>query len=191
MTRSAALALFLLLVPGGGASALLAQDARASSASAVPQEPEVVEVSFRGNDEYSASELDRAILTEATTCRSFLFIFPLPLCPLTDVGFAHRRHYLDEDELPQDRLRLLVFYRQRGYRDAQVDTAVIREDHSARIVFEITENEPTIIRSFEVQGVDSLLTPKRQSELLDIGAGDRLNLAKLALGEGRLTDEIR
>lgn len=191
MTRSAALALFLLLVPGGGASPLLAQEARDSGASAVPREPEVVEVSFRGNDAFSASELDHAILTEATTCRSFLFVFPLPLCPLTDVGFAHRRHYLDEDELPQDRLRLLVFYRQRGYRDAQVDTTVIREDHSARIVFEITENEPTIIRTFEVQGADSLITPERQSELLDIGAGDRLNLAELALGEGRLTEEIR
>lgn len=170
---------------------MLAQQARAPETSGVPPEPEVVEVSFRGNDEYSSSQLDQAILTEATTCRSFLFIFPLPLCPLTDVGFAHRRHYLDEDELPQDRLRLLVYYRQRGYRDAQVDTTVIREDHTARIIFDITENEPTIIRSFQAQGADSLLTPERQAELLDIGEGDPLNLAKLALGEGRLTDALR
>jgi len=189
--RSAALALLLLLLPGSGPPAALAQQARAPDASGLSREPEVVEISFRGNDAYPASKLDQAILTEATTCRSFLFIFPLPLCPLTDVGFAHRRHYLDEDELPQDRLRLLVFYRQRGYRDARVDTTVVREDHTARIIFEITEGQPTVIRTFEAQGADSLLTPESQADLLDIGEGDPLNLAKLALGEGRLTDELR
>jgi outer membrane protein insertion porin family/translocation and assembly module TamA len=190
VNRPAALALFLLLLCGSGPATAVAQQTRVP-ATPSPAEPEVVEITFRGNERFSDKQLDRAILTEATTCRSFLFIFPLPLCPLTDVGFAHRRHYLDEDELPQDRLRLVVYYRQRGYREAEVDTTVLREDHQARIVFDITENEPTLIRSFEVTGADSLLSPAQQAELLDIGTGDPLNLAELALGEGRLTDELR
>lgn len=169
---------------------LAASGLRTAGAQPVP-EPEVVDITFRGNESIPADELDAAILTEETTCRSFLFYFPLPLCPLTDASFAHQRQYLDEEELPLDRLRLQLFYRQRGYRQAEVSDSVAREDGKARVVFTIREHEVTTIRRFEVQGADSLVAPERQRELLGIGEGDPLDLATLALGEGRLTEALR
>lgn len=181
--------------PSLGFAALLALVCSAGApTSTVAQEldePELVEISFRGNRAISAAELDAAILTEPTTCRSFLFYFPLPLCPLTDFGVAHRRRYLDEDELQRDRLRAQIYYRQRGYRDATVDLGVERENGQARVAFTIEEGEPTTIGALEVTGADSVVGPERRAELLRIGEGDPLNLAALALGEGRLTDELR
>ena len=182
MSRSAAFALFALLAAGSGHQPAAAQELG---------EPEVVEITFDGNRAMPSGKLDEAILTEATTCRAFLFYFPLPLCPLTDLGIAHRRQYLDEDELSQDRLRLLLYYRQRGYRQAQVDQEVEREDGKARVRFTIEEHDPTIIRRFELSGADDLLDPERQLDLLGVREGDPLNLAAFALGEGRLIEELR
>ena len=45
-------------------------------------DPEVVEIQFVGNAAFSDRDLQNAILTEPTRCRMFLFVFPLPLCPL-------------------------------------------------------------------------------------------------------------
>lgn len=154
-------------------------------------ELEVVEIGFEGNERIAAEELRTAILTASTSCRSFLFKFPFPLCPLTDVGFAHRRRYLEPGELPKDLLRLHVFYRQRGFRQATVDTLVEREGGTASITFRIAEGEPTLVRSLEVEGGTDLVPADRQRALLGIAQGDPLNLARLTLGEGRLTDALR
>ncbi|MEE8560642.1 MAG: hypothetical protein V3S91_01570, partial [Gemmatimonadota bacterium] len=76
-----------------------------------PPERELVGLTFQGNEAFSDKELGAAIVNKATTCKTFLFKFPLPLCPLTDWGIAHNRRYLSEKELPLDVLRLRVFYR--------------------------------------------------------------------------------
>ena len=182
MIRPVALGLFALLAVWSGPVPGSAQELG---------EPEVVEISFRGNQAIPAAALEQAILTEATTCRAFLFYFPLPLCPLTDLGFAHRRQYLDEEELPLDRLRLQLYYRQRGYRQAEVEQEVELENDKARVSFTIREHEPTIIRSLTIEGADELLPRERQLALLDLREGDPLDLAAFALGEGRLTEEFR
>ncbi|MEE8487506.1 MAG: POTRA domain-containing protein, partial [Gemmatimonadota bacterium] len=134
-------------------------------------EPEVVEIAFSGIERFSEGELTRAILTEATSCRTFAFVFPLPFCPLTDWGFAHSRKYLTQDELPLDMLRLQLFYRQRGFREATVDTVVERENGKARITFLVDEGDPTVIRVFDVAGTENILSSGRVAELLNIGAG--------------------
>jgi len=154
-------------------------------------EPEVVEITFRGIEQFSKQELSQAILSEATSCRTFAFYFPLPLCPLTDWGFVHRREYLVTQELESDVVRLLVFYRQRGYREATVDAVVDRENGKARITFLVDEGDPTIIRAFDVVGTEDILSVGRQAELLGIGEGTPLDLSRLAIGEGRLTEELR
>jgi len=154
-------------------------------------EPEVVEITFEGLETFSERELTRAILTEATSCRTFAFVFPLPFCPLTDWGFAHSRKYLTENELPLDMLRLQLFYRQRGFREATLDTVVVRAGGKARITFLINEGDPTVIRQFEVVGTEGKVSPSRQAELLDVGVGTPLDLSRLAVGEGRLTEELR
>ena len=154
-------------------------------------EPEVVEITFEGIERFSEAELSRAILTEATRCRTFAFVFPLPFCLLTDWGIAHSRRYLTEGELPLDMLRVQLFYRQRGYREATVDTAVARENGKARIKFIVHEGDPTVIREFSVVGTEGILSPERQAELVGIGAGAPLDLSLLTIGEGRLTEALR
>ena len=50
------------------------------------QAPEVTNVRFVGNETFPSDSLERAIATRETSCRSWVFYFPIPLCPL-GVGF--------------------------------------------------------------------------------------------------------
>lgn len=154
-------------------------------------DPEVTEISFEGNTAFSDADLRNAILTSATHCRTFLFIFPIPLCPLTDWGMAHIREYLDDGELPRDVLRLRLFYRQRGFRAATVDTSVVRQDDRVRIAFDIVEGDPTFIRELEVVGAEDLVDSTTIASDLNMQVGDRLDLVALGDGERRLAERLR
>lgn len=154
-------------------------------------DPEVVSVTFAGNEAFKDSDLQDAILTRPTRCRTFLFKFPLPLCPLTDWGVAHVREYLDEGELPLDVLRLRLFYRQRGYRSARVDSAVVRENGKVRIRFDVDEREPTRITSLSITGAELHLDSATIHGSVGVGVGDPLDLVALADGERRIAERLR
>lgn len=154
-------------------------------------DPEVTAISFEGNTAFPDKDLRNAILTSATHCRTFLFYFPIPLCPLTDWGVAHIREYLDEGELPRDVLRLRLYYRQRGFRAATVDTSVVRRDDQVRIQFDISEGEPTLVRTLDVVGAESLLDSATIASDLTLAVGDRLDLVVLGEGERRLAERLR
>lgn len=157
----------------------------------VVADPEVTEIRFTGNEAFSDGELRNAILTESTRCRTFLLVFPIPLCPLTDWGVAHTREYLDEGELPLDLLRLKLYYRQRGFRQAQVDTTVVREREKVRIEFTIEEREPTRIAELDILGAEELVDRARAREDLRIVEGDALDLVALGEGERRIAERLR
>jgi outer membrane protein assembly factor BamA len=118
-------------------------------------------------------------------------VFPFPFCPLTNWGFAHRREYLDERELPRDVLRLSLFYRQRGYRDVAVDTVVQRGDAEATVTFEIQENDPTTVGSFEVLGTEGVLDSAEVWSRIPMRVGDPLNLLVLSQGEQALVQRLQ
>lgn len=155
------------------------------------EDPEVAKITFTGNEAFSEEDLESAILTAATHCRTFLFVFPLPLCPLTDWGVAHIREYLDDGELPLDVLRLRLYYRQRGFRAATVDTTIVRQGERVRIQFDVVEGEPTRIRTLEVVGGEDLLDSAAVGEALPLTVGDRLDLVALGEGERRLAERLR
>ena len=154
-------------------------------------DPEVVKITFEGNEAFPNGDLGSAILTSATHCRTFLFIFPLPLCPLTDWGVAHIREYLDDGELPLDVLRLRLYYRQRGFRAATVDTTVTRDESRVSIQFDVVEGEPTRIRTLEVVGGGDLLDSAAVAEDLPLRVGDPLDLVALGEGERGLAERLR
>ena len=154
-------------------------------------DPEVRTITFQGNTAFSDGDLEDAILTAATRCRTFLFVFPLPLCPLTDWGVAHIREYLDEGELPLDVLRLRLYYRQRGFRAATVDTTVARDENRVHIQFEVVEGEPTRIRNLEVVGGEDLLDSAAVAEDLSLSVGDPLDLVARGEGERALAERLR
>lgn len=141
------------------------------------QGPEVEEVRFEGNRSFPSDSLARAIATRETACRSNWF-YLLPLCPL-GVDFALSRSTLRARDLPRDRARLVLWYRQRGFQDVQVDTAVVEGDATrARVMFRIEEGQPIIADSIEYTGVE----PFVEGGLLDdlpFARGDRLSTIAL------------
>mgnify|MGYP006202615421 CR=1 FL=1 len=132
---------------------------------------------FVGNETFPEDSLKRAIATRETECRSALLrVFP-PLCPL-GVGFALSRSQLRERDLPRDRARLILYYRQRGFRDVQVDSpTVVRTPTHAEVTFRVSEGRPVLARTIAYEGVDSL-----NGDLLadlPIREGDRLSVLAL------------
>lgn len=177
----------------GGALPLLV--ALLSTLAAVPlggqsEDREVVSLSFQGNRAFSDAELAAAIATEETRCRSFLFQL-LPICPLTNWGFAHHRAYLDEAELPADLLRLRIFYRQRGYRAVAVDTAVTRLDGRVGVAFLIEEGEPVRVDSLRLVGLEAALDTARLRQDFPLAPGDPFDRIRLNAGKQLIRERLQ
>lgn len=156
-----------------------------------PPERELVGLTFEGNEAFSDKELGAAIVNKATTCKTFLFKFPLPLCPLTDWGIAHNRRYLSEKELPLDVLRLRVFYRQRGYRQVAVDTVVDRSNGVVRVQFVIEENDPTRVVSLRIEGLSGLPDSAALASRLSLKEGDPFDILTLQRGTQGIENQLR
>ncbi|MSR35387.1 MAG: hypothetical protein EXR95_01915 [Gemmatimonadetes bacterium] len=118
--------------------------------------PEIKEIRITGNRTFSTDSLKRAIVNRETECRSIFLEYVVPLCPLR-VDFADTRHYLRAEELPRDAIRLRLYYWQRGYRQAQVDTAtLVTGPDAVELSFAITEGLPVLVDSIAVVGADSM-----------------------------------
>jgi outer membrane protein insertion porin family len=167
-------------------SPLLADNLAGQTAS----DPEVSRISFVGNEAFSRKQLAAAIATEATSCKTFLLQI-IPVCPLTNWGFAHNRRYLIPSDLPLDVLRLRVFYRRRGYREVEVDTVVDRSNGYVAIEFQITEGPPTIVRSLKIVGDwGTLNRPKIRRELPQ-QVDEPFNLIALDEAERMIVQRLR
>lgn len=139
--------------------------------------PEVRDLDLNGVRGVSRRDLARSIATSESECRSLLW---LPFCLVSRSPTLWQRKYLDREEFRRDVLRILVFYWKRGYREAQVDTSVVRlGENRVRIVFDIREGPPTVIASLRVQYDSTLLDEKRVRKLSILRAGDPLNLVVL------------
>jgi outer membrane protein assembly factor BamA len=107
---------------------------------------EVFRLVFEGNHAFSDADLAKTIVTAPSAwARRYLYL------PFTV------KHCLDRAELPNDRARLIIFYRRRGYPKVTVDTAVKELAPGAvEVKFTINEGPPMILRSFLVRGLDSV-----------------------------------
>jgi len=107
---------------------------------------EVRGLDFIGNHEFTDAELANAIVTTPSAwARRYL-----------DLPFSARR-CLDEQEFANDRLRLILFYRRRGFPAVTVDTGRIAAGRSGiRVEFKIHEGRATVLRSLVIKGLDSL-----------------------------------
>jgi outer membrane protein assembly factor BamA len=139
--------------------------------------PEVRDLDLLGVHGVSRRDLERSIATTQSECKSLLL---LPFCWLSKSPTFVDKKYLNRDEFRRDVLRILVFYWKRGYRDAQVDTAVTRLDEGVvRVVFDIREGPPTVISALRVEYDSTLLNERRVRKLSILRAGDPLNLVVL------------
>lgn len=126
---------------------------------------EIAELEFVGDIVFRESELRAAIVTRPTECRLLA-----PLAPVCWMGIAVNRHYLDDRVLAFDVDRLLIFYSQRGYRNATVRARVesvgpagdasappaSANGPRARVIFEIDAGSPVRVSRITYNGLEGL-----------------------------------
>jgi outer membrane protein assembly factor BamA len=134
-------AVAVLLVAALAAALAGAQEVR-------PPERITLRVSFDGNDAVDDLLLGSAI---ATSPSSWMYRVP----GLRSLGLGTRRTF-DELEFRRDVVRLLLYYRQKGYYEARVDTVVSRGERYVSVRFRIAEGPAVRVDSVAVLGTDSI-----------------------------------
>jgi outer membrane protein assembly complex protein YaeT len=150
--------------------------------------PEVANIEFEGNVAFPDDSLRLAIYNRRTECRTFVIA---PFCWL-DWDFAFQKEYLVRRELERDVVRLYVYYSERGYRGARVDTTLAYDPQRAEtnITFHIQEGEPVRIDSLSFVGAD-VLGEGRLLRALPVAEGDPLSLIKLEQARDSLLTRLR
>jgi outer membrane protein insertion porin family/translocation and assembly module TamA len=115
--------------------------ARAQDLSCGPGDREVRTLRFAGNRAFTDRELESVVVTT-------------PSSALSRLRFVGTRRCLEPEEFPRDLLRLVAFYRKRGYPQAAVDTAVReREPRVLDVTFVLREGRPLVVDTLVVQGL--------------------------------------
>ncbi|MGH7449629.1 MAG: POTRA domain-containing protein, partial [Longimicrobiales bacterium] len=129
------------------ASALLsAAGVAPAHGQAVRDTVEVLSVEVEGTERLPGALVRSIISTQPTGCIS------TALQPLCWFGASLDRHYLDARALTADQLRLRLFYHQRGFREARVELDTSRADRGMHVLFRITEGQPVIVGSVQIEG---------------------------------------
>jgi outer membrane protein insertion porin family/translocation and assembly module TamA len=163
----------VVLASAFAAPTLAAQASRRSVAPA----PEVRQLEINGVKSLDRKEIEANISTTATRCISALLA---PICKFSKWRAIEERHYLDRPELKRDVLRIRVLYYKHGFRDTQVDTAVVPLNEKAVLVrFDIVEGPPTVVNEVAVSYDSTLLSPRKVEELTLLKVGEPLDLFKL------------
>jgi len=175
---------------GTGLAFALAIAAAASAplAAQTIRDPEVVSLRFEGNAAFSSGDLESVIRSRETKCKGFLL---QPICAISDFGFAHTRQYLDTLDVVEDELRLQLYYRDRGFFSAAVDSRITRAESKAGILFTIREGEPTLIDSLAIRGVPDVLDSAEVARVVGLEAGDRFDQFRLQVAEDSLVRALR
>ena len=161
LALSAILFFSIPVIPRAAAS----QDVRCD-----PGDLEVRKLTFAGNHAFTDADLSKIIVTTASAwARRFI---PLP--------FTERR-CLDRAELPNDRARLIIFYRLRGYPQVMVDTLLRPTGaHSVEVKFTIHEGPQSVLRSFVVNGLSGIASGEKFARGVGPSAGGRFD--RIAIG---------
>lgn len=156
--------------------------ARAQGSECERGDREVRALRFTGNRAFSDAELARVVVT---TPSSFL----------SGIGLGVRR-CLDPDEFPRDVLRLVAYYRKRGYRSAAVDTVVRSVGGSAQrpkvaVTFAVREGPPVRLDSVTVLGLEGVRGARRVREAVRLKPGDVFDRVALEAGRDTLRTLLR
>ena len=91
--------------------------------------PEITALTLKGVHAFDPETLRLNIATDESHCVSILL---RPVCLFSKSPLFYKRVTLNRAELARDVLRVMVFYFQRGYREAQVDTTVVPAGRTRR-----------------------------------------------------------
>ncbi len=149
--------------------------------------PEVTSLRFQGNLQFQDRALANAIITRETECSSFILA---PFC-WAGAGFALDPYLFSAREFARDEARLRLFYYQRGYREAVVDTVVERPSpEEVRITFQIQEGDPVRVEEMNFEGLEEL-PDSSLVKGLSIGVGDPLSAPALDAARDTLLTRLR
>ncbi|MFL5560715.1 MAG: outer membrane protein assembly factor [Gemmatimonadaceae bacterium] len=145
--------------------------ARAQLLACQPGEPEVRALDFKGNHALRDDDLSQIVATTTSsfTHRAFRFI--------------GEKRCLDREELARDIARVKLYYRMRGYWEAQVDTAVRRRGDGVAVTFNVVEGLPIRLTTLRIAGLDSVENRNAILGGLDTTTGgpyDEIRLTALA-----------
>jgi outer membrane protein insertion porin family len=150
--------------------------------------PEVRQLIITGVKHVDVRDLERSISTQATKCRSLVLE---PFCLLTHSGTFQDRHFFDADEFRRDVLRIRLYYWKRGYREAEVDSAVKSTGpRQVRVTFDVHENRPTLIRKIAISYDSTMISNKMRDRLTLLRAKDPLDLVVLDSMRVLFQDEL-
>ena len=148
---------------------------------------EVTTLRFQGNRMFPDEVLANAILTRETECRSFILY---PFC-LAGAEFSQDPYFLHPREFRRDQARIRLFYYQRGYREAVVDTVLARpREGEVAITFSIQEGNPVRVLEVGFTGLEEL-PDSSVLEDLPIRVGEPLNALMLEASRDSLTSRLR
>jgi outer membrane protein assembly factor BamA len=180
-----------MFVRGLAAGVLLVSIAQGASAQQVDAEQEgqplVRSVTLRGVTKVDRDLLATGLYTKGSRCKNFLY---LPICLLTRSPTFNVRRHLNPTELRRDELRIRLFYWRRGYRDVQVVSRTEKARGGVRVVFDITENQPTIIERLTIRQTDSALTTRQLQSAVPLRDNDPLDLVTIDSGLVRLAEAL-
>ena len=155
---------------------------RATSAQYSPppdqmEAPEVRQLTFTGVKSVDGTLLGQSISTRASACKSLILE---PFCLFTRSPTFVDRAYLNRTEFKRDVLRIRVFYWERGFREAKVDTSITpHAGGGVTVKFAVTEGPPTKIARIEVDYDSTLLSDRKRKSLTLLRAGHPLDLLLL------------
>ncbi|PYP79365.1 MAG: hypothetical protein DMD35_08590 [Gemmatimonadetes bacterium] len=148
---------------------------------------DVASLEFAGAKAVSTDDLKRIVFTRTSSCR---LPFLVPLCKLTPTQLFRDRRRTTPAALGEDITKLRVYYWQRGYRDAQVDTVLVPAKRGMAVAFRIVEGEPTRVGTLDVSQRTRVLTPEELAGAVVLRSGDPLDLVALDSTLARLRTAV-
>ncbi len=142
---------------------------------------EVLRLVFTGNHAFTDADLSRIIVTTPSGWARRVFHLPFT-----------ERHCLDPVELPNDRARLIIFYRLHGYPRVMVDTSLrALGRREVEVKFAIREGVPAVLRTFVVNGLASVQSADRITRDLAPRAGGRFDRIAIAAASDTIARRLR
>ena len=150
--------------------------------------PEVTTLTITGVTSFRQSDLVQNLAIAQSHCRSVAFT---PLCLIRQSPLFYQREYLDHDELARDVIRARVFYYQRGYQEATVDTVVRPAGKNAvRVIFAVHEGPPLIVSSVHVTQTIPALSRHDVASRITVRIGKPLNVFDLDSTRSQLRERL-
>jgi len=138
---------------GATSSQLTAQTAARTTA------PEIEHVDFRGVRAVPMAQVQRAVVTRASS--------------------SFRKHHLEPGQLERDVASLHDFYWRHGFREVAVDTTVRPSGRGVAVAFDVNEGPLTVVDSIDVQQATPALDSTTVHRALRLRPGAPLDLSAL------------